>query len=269
MAQFVNPSVVLLGDKKASPRDLTRLVRQSIAAEQEAVHLYEFIADATDVEWVRRVFQHVADEERVHVGEFQEVLNRLLDNEQEMLEEGAREVSEIADGKDPEKSLLKELYGIIEKGVVRKRPRYKIKNMWKALEEAAGRRRKCFLRYKKLQKNGGGTAEYYVAPYSFRNKPGGEVLFAYDFVDSHVKSFFRERVTGVHVTEKRFVSKWGVEMGSEKGFGFFEPFQALDRIVKNKAETAEKGSSGSPPNPKGAVKSPKPKIVKPSASLRP
>ena len=348
MAQFVNPSVVLLGDRKASPRELSRLLRQSIAAEEEAVHLYEFIADITDLDWVKKVFQDVADEEKVHVGEFQAVLNRLLDDEEGFLEEGADEVAALSGGDEvTEKSLLPLICEILEKSRVRKKPRYKIKHMWKALEDAASRRRKCFLRYKKLKKNGGGTFEYYIAPYSFRNKPGGEVLFAYDFVDGHIKSFFKERVTGVHVTGNRFVPKWDVEVGSEKSLSVYESFRVLGEIAKEKSgktrtledfmneglssdrkvtpdkvdpeqlrmgievefehtkdpelarkialdhlaefpfyytaladmerrlkgqkakEATEKDSVGSPPAAKEAVKSPKPKIVKPSASLRP
>jgi len=270
MSQFVNPSAVFL-ERKATPRELTRLVRQSIAAEEEATHLYEFIADATDEEWIKKVFQDVADEERVHVGEFQEVLNRLLKDEKSLLEEGAQEVEDLAASRETEKEILREIFGTVEKGRIRKRPRYKIKDMWKALGEAARRRRKCFLRYKKLKKNGGGTFEYYVAPYSFRSKPGGEVLFAYDFVDGHVKSFFRERVTGIHVTKNRFVPKWDVEVGKSGLSSLYDPFRALDEIAKSKRKEKdmEKDSVGSPSSPKDAVKSPKPKITKPSSSLRP
>ena len=105
---------------------------------------------------------------------------------------------------------------VLEKGRVRKKPRYKIKNMWEVLENAARKRRKCFIRYKKQRKRGGGVYEYYVAPYSFRNKPGGEVLFAYDLVDGHVKSFFRERVMGVHATDQKFRPKWDVEFNLEE-----------------------------------------------------
>jgi predicted DNA-binding transcriptional regulator YafY len=101
---------------------------------------------------------------------------------------------------------------ILEKGRVRKKPRYKIKDMWEALQNAAQRHRKCRIRYRKRNKRGGGESEYFVAPYSFRNKPGGEVLFAYDFVEGRIKSFFRSGVTGVHVTERRFQPKWDVEL---------------------------------------------------------
>jgi len=95
--QFVNPSVCLDPDRKVNERELTRLLRQGLAAEEEAVHLYEFIADATDNELVRSVVQDIADEERVHVGEFQRLLNELVPDEQEMLDDGAGEVEDKID----------------------------------------------------------------------------------------------------------------------------------------------------------------------------
>jgi len=101
----------------------------------------------------------------------------------------------------------------VEKSKVRVR-RFKVKNKWDALKEAAKRKRKCIIRYKKKNKRAG-NGEYLVAPYSFRNKPGGEVLFAHDFADGHIKSFFRDNVTGVFITNRRFIPKWDVEIGEE------------------------------------------------------
>jgi predicted DNA-binding transcriptional regulator YafY len=133
----------------------------------------------------------------------------------------------------------------VEKGRVRKKPRYRVKTMWEELERAAREKRKCMIRYKKRRKYGGGTSEYYVAPYSLRNKPGGPVLFAYDYVDGRIKSFFRDSITGVHVTNRKFRPKWEVEIGSgtkRKSMDIFDPFEALAEIVtveKSKTETVE------------------------------
>lgn len=100
--------------------------------------------------------------------------------------------------------------GVVEKGRVRKKPRFKIKDLWEALALAAKKKRKCLLRYKKRKR--GGTKEYLVAPYSFRDKPGGEVLFAYDFLSGRIKSFFKDGVTGVHMLSNRFRPRWDVEL---------------------------------------------------------
>ena len=94
-AQFINPGVCLSPDKKVDERELTRLLRMGLAAEEEATHLYEFIADATDNELVKKVCQDIAKEERDHKGEFQKLLNILLPDEEDLLEEGSKEVEEI------------------------------------------------------------------------------------------------------------------------------------------------------------------------------
>lgn len=92
-AQFLDPTASLAPERKVSRRELLRLIRQSIAAEEEAAHLYEWIADAADDPLAKKVMQSVADEEKVHVGEFQKLLDRLGADEQ-FVEEGEEEVEE-------------------------------------------------------------------------------------------------------------------------------------------------------------------------------
>ena len=75
-------------------RELTRALRDAIIAEEDAIKQYETIVDSTDNEQAKKVLQHIADEERVHVGELQELLDRLLPDEQELLDEGRKEVEE-------------------------------------------------------------------------------------------------------------------------------------------------------------------------------
>jgi len=125
----------------------------------------------------------------------------------------------------------------------KKKRRYKIRNMWEVLEEAAKDRRKCFIRYKKrgTHKKKGRRDErgtYLVAPYSFRNKPGGEVLFAYDFGSRRIKSFFKDGVTGVHVSQRRFRPKWDVEI--EREFVMSDVYSSFYRLAMlNKTETMD------------------------------
>jgi len=45
-----------------------------------------------------KVLQDIADEERVHAGEFQQLLRILLPDEQQLLEQGIEEVREMAEG---------------------------------------------------------------------------------------------------------------------------------------------------------------------------
>ena len=97
MAEFASSFAGMTPDRKLTKRELTRGLRMMLAAEEEAVHLYESLADATDNPLAKAVLQDIADEERVHAGEFQRVLNILLDDEERLLAEGASEVDEIAE----------------------------------------------------------------------------------------------------------------------------------------------------------------------------
>jgi rubrerythrin len=96
MAEFINPFSGMVPNRKLNDRELARAVRLALAAEEEAVHLYEALADATDNPLAAKVLQDVADEERVHAGEFQELLRTLLPDEQRLLQQGADEVRELA-----------------------------------------------------------------------------------------------------------------------------------------------------------------------------
>jgi rubrerythrin len=97
MPDFMDPFPGMVPDRKMTPRELTRALRLSLSAEQEAIHLYEAMADACENELAKAVLQDIADEERVHAGEFQRVLNLLLDDEEKFLAEGAEEVDEMAE----------------------------------------------------------------------------------------------------------------------------------------------------------------------------
>jgi len=82
--------------EKFDDRELTRALRDAIIAEEGAIKQYEAAADATDNEKVKSTLNKIAEEERVHVGEIQTLLNDLLPDEKEFLEEGEKEV----DGKN-------------------------------------------------------------------------------------------------------------------------------------------------------------------------
>lgn len=95
-AQFINPGVIkdveVLNDK-----ELARAIRMSISAEQEAIHLYEVYAEACKDNYpeISKVFQDIADEEKVHVGEFEAVLSRVDADDVAKRREGEKEVEEL------------------------------------------------------------------------------------------------------------------------------------------------------------------------------
>jgi len=76
-------------------RELTRALRDAIIAEEDAIKQYENVVDSTKNATVKKVLQDIANEERVHVFEIQELLNSLLPDEKEFENEGKKEVKEL------------------------------------------------------------------------------------------------------------------------------------------------------------------------------
>jgi rubrerythrin len=97
MPEFLNPFSGKVPDRKLTKSELIRAVRLDLAAEHEAVHLYMSHADATDDALAKKVFVDIANEERVHAGEFARLLQILTGDEDALLKEGAEEVDELAE----------------------------------------------------------------------------------------------------------------------------------------------------------------------------
>jgi rubrerythrin/ribosomal protein L37AE/L43A len=76
-------------------REAQRAIRDAMIAEQEAIKQYEVIADAVEDDKMKEVVQDIANEEKVHVGELQALLDEISPDEAEFLEEGRDEVDEI------------------------------------------------------------------------------------------------------------------------------------------------------------------------------
>lgn len=99
MPEFVNPFSGKVPDRKLTSGELIRAIRLNIAAEEEAIHLYMAHAEATDHPLAKKVFIDIANEERVHVGEFSRLLQILTGDEDKWLAQGVHEVDEMAEGK--------------------------------------------------------------------------------------------------------------------------------------------------------------------------
>jgi rubrerythrin len=63
-----------------------------IAAEYEAIQMYMQLAESTDKALAIEVLRDIADEERVHAGEFLRLLKELEPNEEKLYAQGAQEV---------------------------------------------------------------------------------------------------------------------------------------------------------------------------------
>lgn len=97
MPDFVNPFSGKVPDRKLTMQELIRAIRLNIAAEHEAIHLYMAHAEATDHPLAREVLVDIANEERVHVGEFERLVQILTGDEDEYLAEGREEVDGMAE----------------------------------------------------------------------------------------------------------------------------------------------------------------------------
>jgi rubrerythrin len=96
MPEFLNPFSGKVPDRKLTRDELIRAIRLDLAAEHEAVHLYMAHAQAADDPLAKNVLVDIADEERVHAGEFARLLAILTGDEDALLAQGAQEVDEMA-----------------------------------------------------------------------------------------------------------------------------------------------------------------------------
>lgn len=93
MAQLGNPFVANV-PKQLSDGELAQAIRADIAGEWEAIIGYEAHAMATNDERVKRILYHIAEEEKHHVGELQELLAILSPQDGQAIEAGKQEVQE-------------------------------------------------------------------------------------------------------------------------------------------------------------------------------
>jgi len=78
--------------RQLSAEELVQALRVDLAGELEAIIGYEAHAMASTDERVKKVLYHIADEERQHVGELQQLIYMLSPNEQQQVEKGKQEV---------------------------------------------------------------------------------------------------------------------------------------------------------------------------------
>jgi rubrerythrin len=92
MPQFGSPFSGVANDRKLSKEELVRAVRFMVAAEYEAIQMYTQLAESIDNKLAVKVLQEIADEERVHAGEFLRLLHELAPDENKFYAKGTGEV---------------------------------------------------------------------------------------------------------------------------------------------------------------------------------
>jgi rubrerythrin len=94
MPQFGSPFSGLANGRKLTEQELIRAIRFTMATESEATQLYMQLAESTDNKLAVKVLKEIADEERVHIGEFMRLLYELAPDEEKFYARGAKEVEE-------------------------------------------------------------------------------------------------------------------------------------------------------------------------------
>ncbi|KIH75613.1 Rubrerythrin [Geoalkalibacter ferrihydriticus] len=94
MPDFGHPFSGLKNDRMVTHAELVRAIRFMVAAEYEAIQLYMQLAESTDNTLAQQVLVDIANEERVHAGEFLRLLKELDPEEEIFYQQGAAEVEE-------------------------------------------------------------------------------------------------------------------------------------------------------------------------------
>ena len=99
MPDFASPFSGLASARALTASELVRAIRFMVAAEYEAVQMYMQLAESTDNALAQGVLTDIANEERVHAGEFLRLLQELAPDEAQFYQQGALEVeAEITGG---------------------------------------------------------------------------------------------------------------------------------------------------------------------------
>ena len=91
MPEFGSPFSGLARGKKLTDAELVRAIRFMVAAEYEAIQMYTQLAESTDN---KLAVEDIANEERVHAGEFLRLLRELAPDEKAFYAKGAKEVED-------------------------------------------------------------------------------------------------------------------------------------------------------------------------------
>lgn len=93
MAQLGDPFVGNVPKKLGMP-EMLQALRVDIAGELEAIMGYEAHIMATDDPRIKKVLSHIANEERQHVGELQQLLMVLSPNESTCFQQGQQAIQQ-------------------------------------------------------------------------------------------------------------------------------------------------------------------------------
>jgi rubrerythrin len=88
---MTNEETASLGIKDNKKSTDQIILRQAIIAEYDAVSLYEQMANSTKNKKLKKVLLDIAKEERVHIGEFEAVLESIDKEHEDSVKDGKKE----------------------------------------------------------------------------------------------------------------------------------------------------------------------------------
>lgn len=97
MPEFSNPFNGNKCERKLTKEELIRAIRFNIASEYEAIQLYDQLAESIEDKDAIKILREIADDEKVHAGNFLKLLEKLDPDENDFYKEGAKEACEIMD----------------------------------------------------------------------------------------------------------------------------------------------------------------------------
>lgn len=112
--EFAHPFPNKSPGDEITKQELITAVRLALCAEEEATQLYDTIAEYASDENVKKIMKDVADEEQVHIGEFQKLLNMIEDDEAEKTKEGEKEAEDKLSGELEEGVIMDNSYEVTE-----------------------------------------------------------------------------------------------------------------------------------------------------------
>jgi rubrerythrin len=97
MPDFATAFTVKVSERTLTHNELVRAIRLSMADEFEAIQVYTQLAESINHPLAKAVLLDIANEERVHAGEFLRLLYILSPDESGFYQEGADEVDAHAE----------------------------------------------------------------------------------------------------------------------------------------------------------------------------
>lgn len=106
MALISNPFIANI-NKQLSPDELVQAIRADIVGEYEAIIGYEAHALATQDQLVKQALYKIADDERKHVGQLEELLSLLNPKEGQLIEQGKQLIKQQSPNANQQQQGLK------------------------------------------------------------------------------------------------------------------------------------------------------------------